>query len=281
MKRTMRILSQIVLFMWMPIGFALAQVDQSTPIPGGATAATVVCLQAGELDTGAFATTFEQVGPKAWEEKGYLTATRNRYEETKRSEMTVELFDRTRTMQLVLDFAARKVRQVSRNATDKDVFHILNATDRDGAGDCLALSARSGTPGPAAGANGGNGGNAGSSGGGGNVDNSVSIVNVFVKPGTKFVIPPGTQLTATSGPPCPGQPGFFLCPNKFTCAPNGGVCCPGAGACKPGNFCDKFVNNACISPANPRFCKGTGNPVTGTSLHCAPGKVCIPGNVCI
>jgi hypothetical protein len=50
---------------------------------------------------------------------------------------------------------------------------------------------------------------------------------ITIRPGTIIVIPPGTQLTAVTGPPCPMQPGFFLCPNKFSCAPVGGVYCPG------------------------------------------------------
>ena len=106
-------------------------------------------------------------------------------------------------------------------------------------------------------------------------------MNVFVvPPGTKLDIPPGTQFTGVQGPPCPGQPGMFLCPNKFSCAPIGGVCCPGANSCNPGLFCDAFVQGACIAPGDARFCPGTGNRVTGTSLHCAPGLACIGGNQC-
>jgi hypothetical protein len=89
----------------------------------------------------------------------------------------------------------------------------------------------------------------------------------------------GTKLTATQGPPCPGHPGFFLCPNKFSCAPQGGVCCT-VGSCNAGTYCDKFVKNFCIGPGNPRFCAGTGNQKTGIALHCPPGKSCIAGPLC-
>jgi hypothetical protein len=105
---------------------------------------------------------------------------------------------------------------------------------------------------------------------------------VFVlTPGTKLNVTPGTQFTATSGPPCPnGQPGMFLCPNKFECAPIGGVCCPGVGTCNAGMFCDAFVLSACISPGDTRFCPGTGDVRTGLSLHCAPGQSCVGNNLC-
>jgi hypothetical protein len=101
-----------------------------------------------------------------------------------------------------------------------------------------------------------------------------------VPPRIPLNIPPGTQLQATSGPPCPGAPGWFLCPNKFSCAPAGGVCCPGAGHCNPGFFCDKFVNQACIGPSNARFCPGSQNQRAGEGLHCAPGKRCVGGPRC-
>jgi hypothetical protein len=92
------------------------------------------------------------------------------------------------------------------------------------------------------------------------------------------VIQPGTQFTATQGPACPGHPGFFLCPNKFSCAPLGGVCCT-VGGCGPGMFCDKFVRNHCIGAGNPRFCAGSGDQKSGIALHCPIGKTC-SGNLC-
>ncbi len=244
------------------ISGASAQVDTS-PLPGGATAETVFCLQAGELGTGAYASTFLQTGTGAWEERGYLKPGTIRFSERSRDASMVDLFDSGRSLQLKFDFTTKKIRITEPGKDERDIYHILNATDNATSADCAAVAART-----APGANASN-------------DPSSSVVNVFVRPGTIFVIQPGTRLTATSGPPCPGNPGFFLCPNKFTCAKNGGVCCPGAGACAPGAFCDKFINASCIGPGNPRFCAGTGNPVTGTSLHCAPGKVCGAGNLCL
>jgi hypothetical protein len=101
-----------------------------------------------------------------------------------------------------------------------------------------------------------------------------------VPPKTPLNIPPGTQLTALAGPPCPGHPDMFLCPNKFSCAPIGGVCCPGANACKRGEFCDHFVAGACIGPGNPRFCPGSANLAAGEGAHCAVGLTCGP-NGCL
>jgi hypothetical protein len=100
-----------------------------------------------------------------------------------------------------------------------------------------------------------------------------------VPPKMLVIITPGTKYTAVQGPPCPGHPGFFLCPNKFACAPAGGVCC-GAGACNAGTYCDKFARNSCIGPGNPRFCAGSGNVQTGVALHCPIGKSCVGGNRC-
>jgi hypothetical protein len=247
------------------------------PLPGGATAATAFCVQAGDIANGAFSATFLQTGPKSWEEKAYARVGRFRFEETRRDDAVLELVDRSRNVIIQMDFNARKIRTARTNSSDpgRDAFHILNATDRIGSTDCAALAELSGVAPPA------NTGGGGSSAGGGGDGGSVTVVNVFVRPGTFISIPPGTPITAVTGPPCPGNPGYFLCPNKFSCAPIGGVCCPGAGACNPGRFCDKFIATACIGPPNPRFCAGTGDPTTGLSLHCAPGKVCMPGNICL
>ena len=93
--------------------------------------------------------------------------------------------------------------------TWKDQYFILNATDEPTSADCVAFASRSAArASPRA-------------------DGAGPVVMITVRPGTTIVIPPGTQLTAVTGPPCPMQPGFFLCPNKFSCAPVGGVYCPG------------------------------------------------------
>ena len=245
----------------------MAQVDPVIPVPGGATAATVVCLQAGDLTSGAFVGTYLQVANGGWERKAFLKPDVTKFVEMKRDDVSVELFDSTRSLTVKFDFESKRTK-FARSADPenwKDLAHILNASDKDGSADCIALASRSGSSRPSAGSGGGSGS---------------PIVNVFIRPGTRLDVPPGTRLTATSGPPCPGNPGFFLCPNKFTCAPDGGVCCPGAGACDAGTFCDRFINAACIGAGDVRFCTGSGNLVTGVSLHCEPGKQCV-GDLCV
>lgn len=248
-----------------------AQTDPLSPIPGGASAKDVACVQAGDLNTGAFAGTFLQTGPETWEERPHMKAGGARFEEKPRQDFKVELVDTVRALAIQLDFDRKRIRTTPVAEPDgwRDAFHMLSASNKEGSADCFALARMSelasqatpprrevgSTPGPA-------------------------VQYVTIKIGTFVSVPPGTKITATSGPPCPGQPGYFLCPNKFSCAPAGGVCCPGAGSCAPGLFCDKFVPNACIGPGDPAFCAGTGNPLTGISLHCAPGSICLPGNIC-
>jgi hypothetical protein len=255
--------------------FAAALAAQTTagiaqaPVPGGATAASVFCIQAGDLKSGALADTFLMTGPGKWEQREYLKAGVFKFDEKSRNNATVELFDSSRGMSVLLDLGTRKIESTNSNppANWTDLFYILNATDRQRSTDCVALASRSVAPGntaapaPRPGA--------------------TTVVIVTVRPRTPIVIAPGTQLTATAGPPCPGQPGFFLCPNKFSCAPDGGVCCPGVGACSRGLFCDRFIAGSCISPADRAFCKGSENPKTGVSLHCAPGKTCNPANAAV
>ena len=277
---------------------------QSADIPGGASGTNVFCLQAGDLKSGAFVGTYLQTGTGGWEER--LKAGTFKLGERKRDDLTVELFDTTRSASVQFDFVNRtvKYRAGSGNANWTDRYYILNATDKAGSTDCAALASLSapggggaGAGGPGAGPGAGGGGSGagggrnasgpnrsgggGGGGGGPNASQPTHPTNVFVlPPGTKLDIPPGTRFTALQGPPCPGQPGMFLCPNKFSCAPAGGVCCPGAGSCNAGLFCDAFVQGACVAPGDARFCPGTGNVVTGTSLHCAPGLACISGNQC-
>ncbi len=249
---------------------ASAQVDPTSSVPGGASPATVACIQAGDLNSGIFQTTFLLGSADAWEERAHMKPGVFRFQERQRTETMVELADNSRGIALQFDFERKRVRTTRIDQPDawRDLYHMLNATDKEGSTDCVALARASG--GTAAGSNQSkpprNGG--------------TTVQFITVKIGTIITVAPGTKLTATSGPPCPGQAGFFLCPNKFTCAPDGGVCCPGAGACNAGTFCDKFISNACIGPGDPAFCAGTGNPVTGVSLHCAPGSTCLPGNFC-
>ena len=231
----------------------------------------MACVQAGDLNSGAFQTTFLLNASAGWEERTHLKPSVFRFQERQRTETMVELADTSRGVAIQFDFERKRVRttQINQPEAWRDLFHMLNATDKEGSVDCITLARAAGGMTP------GTGQGAAPRGGG------TTVQFITVKIGTFFSVPPGTKLTATSGPPCPGQAGFFLCPNKFTCAPNGGVCCPGAGSCAGGTFCDKFIANACIGPGDPAFCAGTGNPLTGVSLHCAPGSTCLPGNFCV
>jgi len=242
----------------------MAQADMT--VPGGANGEDVFCVQAGDLSSGAFVETFLQTDDGKWEQ--WSEEDTFKLTEKSRDALMVELEDPSRSTSFQLDFVAKTIRDKSKTSgdwTDRNV--ILNATDEEMSADCVAYaklrkdskdsddSAEDSGPG--------------------------TIVQfITIAPKTKLDIKPGTELTAVTGPPCPGHPGFFLCPNKFNCAPAGGVCCPGAGTCNAGSFCDLFVAKNCIVPANARFCPGTGNVKTGISLHCPPGKSCGAGNMC-
>ncbi len=281
-----RLLSSVIAFAIALVAHAssgFAQVDPMNAVPGGATGNSAVCIQVGELNTGAFVGLFSAVDGNKWEEKSFSRPGAFRFEEGKRAEETLDLIDTSRQLSIQFDFVRKKVRTARRVGSSDwtDLYHILNATDQEGASDCQLLASRLGRTASGAGGTGGAGGSGAGSGGiGGGGGPTTIIQNITVRPDTIIAITPGTSMSATSGPPCPGQPGFFLCPNRFSCAPVGGVCCPGVGACAPGTFCDRFVPNACIGAGNPRFCAGSGNPLTGVSLHCAPGSVCIAGPFC-
>ncbi len=259
-----------------------AAMAQQQDIPGGATAKTVYCLQAGDLKSGAFVGTYLQTATGGWEER--LKAGTFKLAERNRDDLIVELVDSGRSATVQFDFVNRTVKYKAGSGSWTDRYYILNATDKAGSTDCAALanmSAAANEASPSGGAGGPRGGGGGGGGGARGGGSPAHPVNVFVvPPRTRLDIPPGTQFTATSGPPCPGAPGMFLCPNKFTCAPIGAVCCQGAGSCGPGLFCDLFVAGACIAPGDSRFCPGTGNTVAGTSLHCAPGLTCISNSQC-
>jgi len=255
---------------------AIAGVSHATPgmaqadltVPGGATGVDVYCIQAGDLTSGAFVETFLQTGDGKWEQRSETDAFT--LEEKNRDALMVELLDPQRKTSFQFNFVDRNIKDKSESSSDwVDRSFILNATNKDLSADCIAHSkpvpkqtaAEAAKSKEAAGP-------------------STIVQYITIPPKTKLDIKPGTQMTATDGPPCPGNPGFFLCPNKFNCAPAGGVCCPGAGACNAGTFCDLFVKANCIVPGNPRFCPGNGNVKTGLSLHCPPGQACGAGNLC-
>lgn len=253
---------------------AIAQSDPLDPVPGGATAQTAVCIQYGDLNSGAFAGIMWKSPEGTWLVKRNAADRIGRrpgvFDEIARDENSIEVLDKSRQILYQVSFDRKKIKSSNTNPAKawRDTFHLLSAADQESAADCIALGQRL-----AAGGQGGDAAKLRQEGG-------ATVVFITVKPGSPNSVKPGTKLTATSGPPCPNQPGFFLCPNKFSCAPDGGVCCPGAGACKAGTFCDRFIPNSCISPASASFCQGTENPATGTALHCAPGSQCLPGNFC-
>ena len=282
---------EFLAFALMTSAFAMqpmAGLAQQSDVPGGATGANVFCIQAGDLNTGAFVGTFLQTGA-GWEER--LKAGTFKLQESKRDELAVELNDSARSASVQFDFVNKMIKFKPSNAQAwRDRYHILNATDRAASTDCAMLASASagGAGGPGAGP-GGSGGGAGAGpgrggggggGGGARPQPTNPVIVIQIPPKSVLDIPPGTRLTAVQGPPCPGHPGHFLCPNKFSCAPIGGVCCPGVGACAQGTFCDAFIVGHCVGPQEARFCQGTGNMATGASLHCEPGKTCLPNRKC-
>src|SRR3984957_2515209 len=238
---------------------ASAQTDVT--VPGGATGANVFCLQAGDINSGAFVGTYLETGPRIWEER--LKAGTFKLEERKRDDLTVELFDESRAAVIQFDFVNRTVKykpSSSRDKDGKDRYYILNATDKTGSKDCATLAAANsadaaGAGGGGNGPGGGGGKSPGGGGGGGGAGRPApNMVFVNVPPRTPFNLPPGTILRAVGGAtPCPGSPGF----------------------CNAGSFCDMFVSNHCILPSDVRFCPGTGDQRTGLATHCAPGLACI------
>jgi hypothetical protein len=271
---SLRILALLVAAFTAHVSAAMAQ--GPSPIPGGATATDVFCVEAGALDSGAFVGTFVQTGAQSWEDR--FQAGSGKLEETKRDDLVVELTDKSRSLSFQFDFVSKKIKfgRLREPGVWKDRYHILNAANASLSQDCMALAALIGAPkDPAVGAPTG-------PGGGARAGMTPALMN-SIAPGVPITIPPDAPpFTATGGgPPCdPNDAGSFLCPNGFSCAPSGGVCCPGAGSCAGGNFCDAFVSLSCISAQDLRFCQGTGDVSTGIALHCAPGLSCDASNLC-
>ena len=93
MKTALRYLVAGVFWGLFQSSSVVAQIDPLNPVPGGATGATVVCVQAGDLNTGAFVGTFAMKTPGAWEEKGHLKAGTFKFDEKNRLDVAVDLFD--------------------------------------------------------------------------------------------------------------------------------------------------------------------------------------------
>ncbi len=279
MKRKFLPLAAMAVVLMAQSSVAKAQSDVS--VPGGATGSNVACIQAGELGSGAFVGTFLETAPGTWEER--LKAGTFKLQVKSRNDLAVDLVDDTRAAAIVFDFVNKTIKYRPSSAQDKngtDRYYILNATDKAHSADCALLAQQEAAAGPGNGP--GGGGGKGPGGGPGPISGpgSSPVLMTQVPPGVGIDIPPGTQFTAISGPPCPGSPGMFLCPNQFDCAPIGGVCCPGAGTCGQGMFCDKFIPGACIGPGNSKFCAGTGINGDGTGMHCNVGLTCIGNNLC-
>src|SRR6202035_1207971 len=150
---------------------ASAQADVT--VPGGANGANVFCLQAGDINSGAFVGTYLETGPRNWEER--LKAGSFKLEERKRDDLTVELFDASRSAIIQFDFVNKTVKYKPSSSQEKDGrdrYYILNATDKAMSKDCATLAAASaadsgGGSGPGAGAGAGPGGGGRSPGGSG------------------------------------------------------------------------------------------------------------------
>jgi hypothetical protein len=275
------LLMPLALFATALMAASPAALAQTVEVPGGATGSNVACIQAGELNGGTFVGTFLETGPGTWEER--LKAGTFKLQEKNRDDLAVNLADDVRSAAIEFDFVNKTIKYKPASSQEKsgrDRYYILNATDKAHDQDCAALAQQSAAAGAGNGQGPGGGGPGGGGGGGARPSGpgNTPIVMMQVPPRMQLDIPPGTQFTAVGGPPCPGSPGFFLCPNRFSCAPIGGVCCPGVGGCAAGTFCDHFIPNNCIGPGNPRFCSPTGTP--GIAAHCDVGLTCLGGNNC-
>ena len=163
-----------------------------SPCPG-ATGASVFCLQAGDINSGAFVGTYLETGPRTWEER--LKAGTFKLEERNCDDLTVELFDEFRAAVIQFDFINRTVKYKPSSSKDKDGkdrYYILNATDKTGSKDCATLAAANSADAAGAGGGGngpGGGGGGGKSPGGGGGAGRPAPNMVFVN------VPPRTPLT--------------------------------------------------------------------------------------
>ena len=240
----------------------IAQTDLT--MLGGATGATVYCIQAGDLTNGLFVGTYYQTGVGAWEV--HTKGGAFKLQETKREELAVNL-DGSRSLPVQFDFVSKTIKYSDSNPPQwKDRYIILSAVDKAGSKDCVELASLPGAPGGPplpAGAN-------------------VKLIQfIGIPPKSAFSIPAGTKITAMTGPPCPasvGAPaGSMLSPSGKECHPPGSVACPasrGGGFCSAGQFCDAF-SFACIAAGDPRLCPIQPSAFeTGQNLHCALGETC-------
>jgi hypothetical protein len=269
MKRALLALGSLAAALATQTTPGMAQTDLT--MLGGTTGATVYCIQAGDLTNGLYVGAFYQTGVGAWEER--LKGGAFKFQETKREELVVEILDRSRSASVQFDFVDKTIKySVTSPPQWKERYIISSAVDKAGSKECIEATSRPGAP----------GGPPLPAGAGGS-----PVQFIGIPPKTVFVIPPGTQITAMTGPPCPaGPPGSMLCPNLKTCHPPGSVCCPAShfgGFCPAGQFCDRFINN-CIKVGNSRLCPiQPGAIEKGLNPHCDVGLTCTgpPGNECV
>lgn len=96
---------------------------------------------------------------------------------------------------------------------------------------------------------------------------------IHVPPTLIFVVPPGTRITSTEGPPCPagvGPLGSILSPNRKECHPLGTKACERGGFCPVDTVCD-LSQIACLALQSPRLC---ASPPFNAGAQCSPGRTC-------
>lgn len=101
----------------------MAQTDLT--MLGGATGATVCCLQAGDLANGLYVGAFYQKSVGAWEE--HLKGGTFKFQETKRDELAVEILDNSRSASVQFDFVGKTIKYSVTNPPQwKERYVILS-----------------------------------------------------------------------------------------------------------------------------------------------------------
>jgi len=119
----------------------MAQTELS--VPGGATGADVFCVQAGDPTSGVFVETFLQTASGGWEKRS--KAGSFKFAEKNRDDLMVELFDKSRSASVQIDFVTKTIREKDSSAADTwtDGYIILNATNQARSEDCVSSATRS------------------------------------------------------------------------------------------------------------------------------------------
>jgi hypothetical protein len=132
-----------------PWGPAPASAQATMTLPGGAVGSNVHCLQAGSLKSGVYAATFLETKAGTWEERSKTKSFE--FDEMKRDDLVVELFDAAREVFVQIDFITQSFRERSAETNEAwaERYVILNATDKSASGDCVAFATAHGVPGSA------------------------------------------------------------------------------------------------------------------------------------